>query len=136
MNYNYYNYTGLEYEDFDSYRNANMFKVNIFSPMEAFAKGNLFKDLYVPYNRNLNIDIIPRDEQEKLLNELSAHDLVAHDLNLYLCVYPNDKNAIDLFNKYSQKSNELKEEYIKKYGTLKIIGSSESHNQKWPWEVM
>ena len=60
-----------------------------------------------------------------------------HDMNLYLDIYPNDREALDKFNEYRNKANELITKYERKYGPL-MVKSSDTDNSfnwvsKWPW---
>lgn len=132
------------YLDYEWYRNMNYkpnssYKNNLFSPNEAYNKGNLFRDLYEEYKNYRPIELRPRNEQEKKLYELSAVAFAAHELNLYLDLHPDDQSMFMLFSDYQKKANRLMEEYEEKYGPLTI--GSESMNksftwakEKWPWE--
>ena len=60
----------------------------------------------------------PKTKKEKIMLELMAYDIVAHDLGLYLDIYPNDKEAALEFEKYSKLASDKKKEYIDKYGPL------------------
>jgi len=130
-NYKYYDYL---------YRN-NMNNQNLFNSKEGFIKGNMFSNLYSEYKNYKPQNLNPRNEQEKMLYEIDAYSFAAHDLNLYLDMYPEDTSMITLFNDYRRKVDELVKVYENKFGPL-TVNSNEMENKTfswinspWPWEV-
>lgn len=53
------------------------------------------------------VNQVPK-EYYQLLKEIQAIDFVLVELNLYLDTHPNDYDAIEQFNNYSQKSRGTK----------------------------
>lgn len=105
-------------------------------PIEAFNRGNLFDNLYWPYKYVSNLK--PKNERDELLQKIQAYGFAAHELNLYLDLYPDDAQAIGLYNQYSEISNNFLNEYEKKYGPI-TLNSEEKYpwmwiNSPWPWE--
>ena len=130
-NYKYYDYL---------YRN-NMNNQNLFNPKEGFIKGNMFSNLYSEYKNYKPQNLNPRSEQEKILYEIDTYSFAAHDLNLYLDMYPEDSSMVTLFNDYRRKVDELVKVYENKFGPL-TVNSNEMENKTfswinspWPWEV-
>ena len=78
--------------------------VNILSPMEGFLRGNMFQDEYEPYKNLTYFKLNPKDEKEKLLYQVMAYSFAINDLNLYLDLHPEEKQVLDLFKKYVNKS--------------------------------
>ena len=110
--------------------------LNLFSPYEGFLKGNAFRDEYVPYKDLKVAKININSEQEEMLFNISEYAFMMHDLNLYLDVHPNNLEALNKFNEYRNKVNELMTKYERKYGPLCVSGvSDKSFNwiNKWPW---
>ena len=111
---------------------------NMFDPYNGFIRGNMFSDLYNTYKITKPYDIKPANEQAKLLTYIDAYCFAAHDLNLYLDNYPDDREMIRLFKDYSDKANGYIMEYEQKYGPLFVgvsNGNSWSWNDSpWPWE--
>ena len=76
-----------------------------------------------------------------LLEEIQAIDFVIVELNLYLDTHPNDFEAINQFNEFTEKSMQLKVEYEKKFGPLMNFGRSYANypfnwiDTPWPWQV-
>ncbi|MBO6145568.1 MAG: spore coat protein CotJB [Bacilli bacterium] len=111
---------------------------SIVDPKEALNRGNLFDYYFWPYKYIANIR--PKNEKEDLMMKVQMYSFAAHELNLYLDVYPYDKQAIGLYNQYKQMCEEYTKEYEKKYGCI-ILDSNEKDPWKWiespwPWERM
>lgn len=141
--YNYYNYPNyLQNSNFEgkNSRNVNYQNDNLFNPYQGLIRGNLFKNIYQPYKNEKPYEIKPMNEQAKMLTELDSLEFALIDLNLYLDVYPDDREAIQLFNQYRIERQNLLNQYQNKYGPILI--SSEALNQApwmwdnrpWPWE--
>ena len=80
-------------------------------------------------------------ERAALLNKLNAYSFAAYDWNLYLDTHPNDKDAIAMFRKRTDKANELRKEYEANYGPLTAAASKDMErwnwlDEPWPWEKM
>jgi len=125
-----------QYQNYDWYRGNEM---NLLNPTDGFLKGNMFKNLYNPYKNYKPANLIPQNEQESLLYELSSVAFASHELNLYLDLHPEDQSMFTLFQDYQSKMNHLIEQYEKKYGPLTVNSkemksSFEWVTKDWPWE--
>ncbi|MFT8316879.1 MAG: spore coat protein CotJB [Sporolactobacillus sp.] len=75
------------------------------------------------------------------LHILQAIDFTLVELNLYLDTHPDDLEALKQFNTTAQKSEELRDQFEKKYGPLRGFGHSYStfpfqwSKAPWPWQV-
>lgn len=111
----------------------------ILEPMEGFLRGNMFKDEYVPYKNLTYLKLNPTCEEEKLLIKIMALSFAINDLNLYLDLHPEDKEAFKLFKKYIEEKDNLCLYYEKNYGPLEITGTTGNKynwlNSPWPWET-
>lgn len=111
---------------------------SIVSPMEALNRGNLFDYYYWPYKYVANIK--PANEKEDLMMKIQMYAFAAHELNLYLDIYPNNEEIINLYNKYSNESNNYLKEYENKYGCITLNDMEKSPwqwiNSPWPWEKL
>lgn len=133
----YYNYMNNNYNKPLYTEDSNINK--LYDPYQGFIRGNLFLNLYNGYKVN-PMDLKPANEQAQLLTYLDSLDFATIDINLYLDVYPEDKDIIQLFNQYRVERNKLTVEYENKYGPL--LTSSNANNQypfvwvndPWPWE--
>lgn len=133
----YYNYVNNNYNQPLYTENSNPNK--LYDPYQGFIRGNLYQSLYNGYKIN-PIELRPINEQAKMLTQLDSLCFAMTDINLYLDVYPEDKDIIGLFNQYRNQTNVIMEEYQKKYGPITL--SSEANNtypfiwinSPWPWE--
>ena len=134
MNYNFYDDMSV-INGYKMFNNTN--KLDLFNPYEGYLKGNAFKDEYIPYkNYSVEKPVISSEKEEMLIN-IGQYSFMMHDMNLYLDVYPNDKDALYKFNEYQNKTKELIMKYERKYGplTIKSNDDKESFNWvvSWPW---
>ena len=117
----------------------NMLSNNsILSAKEGFLRGNMFKDEYMPYKNLTYINIKPKNEREAKLFNVMQYAFAITDLNLYLDLHPDDKNALNLLNSFIKEENKAKEEFISKYGPLLITEVSNKDfnwvDGPWSWE--
>lgn len=138
MTKDYYNYINNNYNQ--PLYNQSEQKKQIFDPYNGFIRGNMFPELYNSYKLNSPIEVTPMNEQAELLTYVDALSFAMMDLNLYLDVYPDDKNALQLFNQYRVQADEYTKKYEEKYGPLELTSNSLNtfpwawDNSPWPWE--
>lgn len=76
-----------------------------------------------------------------MMEELQAVDFVLLELTLYLDTHPNDYQAIEQFNQYSQSRQQLKQMFDQQFGPLQQYGNSYSgypwnwDDAPWPWQI-
>ncbi len=109
---------------------------SIVDPKEALNRGNLFDYFFWPYKYVANLK--PSNEREALMQEVQMYSFAAHELNLYLDIYPDDKQALGLYNQYKEIAEQYMNEYENRYGPI-ILNSNENYpwqwiNSPWPWE--
>lgn len=123
--------------DFNEVNNTN---TNLYGSYEGYIKGNMFKNLYDQYKNYKPAKLIPNNEQAELLLNLNQTTFAAHDIKLYLDIFPNDKNMINLYNDYQQKADIALKEYERKYGPITSNTLSQNNifsweTYSWPWEM-
>jgi len=106
------------------------------SVKDGFNRGNMFDNLFMPYK--YIADIKPSDRRNKLMMDIQMFCFAAHELNLYLDLYPDDIQAIGLYNQYKEEANRLTYEYEKEFGKIEL-NINESYTwdwvkSPWPWE--
>lgn len=106
------------------------------SVKEGFNRGNMFDNLFMPYK--YIADIKPSDRRNKLMMDIQMFCFAAHELNLYLDLYPDDIQAIGLYNQYKEEANRLTYEYEKEFGKIEL-NINENYTwdwvkSPWPWE--
>ena len=109
--------------DIDSNININVDSINfnrdntLYDPNEGFNKGNMFKNLYSKY-KNYVYNLKVNNPKDELLYKIQMYTFALKDLNLYLDVYPEDRNMLKMFQEYKSKLEEYKNKYINEYGPL------------------
>lgn len=131
LNSDYYNYDNNNYNQPVYEKNES--KSTLYNPYEGYIRGNMFKDLYNDYKNNKVAPITPTDEKQKMLLMIDAFSFAAHDINLYLDIYPNDLDMITLYNQYMKQANTLQNEYERLYGPL-VLTSNANDKNPWAWE--
>ena len=136
-NYNFFNDALLRNMNMNNNMSNSM---TLFNVTDAYNNGNLYSNLYSQYKNYKPTILKANNEKEQLLLELSRVAFAAHELNLYLDLYPNDERMLALFNDYRQESNSLLEQYESKYGPLNVSSDNMEkspfawENTSWPWE--
>ena len=108
---------------------------NLYDPYNGLIRGNLFKELYVPYKNKEPYDIKPMNEQAKMLTDIDALCFSLVDLNLYLDINPDDREMINLFNQYRMKYSKLLSEYEGRFGPI-TLNSNSLNSYPWAWNDM
>lgn len=127
----YYNYVNNNYNEPMYTKDEN--PSSLYDPYNGFIRGNMFPSLYNGYKLEKPLDITPMNDKESLMLYVDAIGFAAHDINLYLDIYPNDKDMIELFNQYRMECNKLKEEYQNKFGPL-LVNSNATDKVPWSWD--
>lgn len=135
MNNNFYNIPEDWYKEFNNTFNVTNqmnSNTNLADPKEAFLKGNLFNNLYDPY-KNYKYGILKATNQkDELLYNILMYKFVLNELNLYLDIYPNNTDLLNLYNKYLSEEKKLSNQYEKNYGPL-TVDSEYMGNTSWKW---
>ncbi len=107
----------------------------LYDPYNGFVRGNMFKNLYDPYKLQEPYEVKPMNEQAELLTYIDTLGFAMIDLNLYLDIFPEDKNMIKLFNQYREEKENLMKEYEMKYGPI-TLSSNSLNSFPWSWDDM
>ena len=116
-------------------------KLSLYSPYDGYTRGNMFKNLYKGYKNYQPLKIKVTNELEEALLNIGQVSFAAHDLRLYLDNFPNDKEALDMFNKYRKMEDELIKNYERRYGPIEMSSNDMTkvpfkwEQEKWPWEM-
>lgn len=111
----------------------NTISLNLVPIDEVLQKGTIFSELYEPY-KIIPPKPIAENEQERLLHELQTYAIAGMDLNLFLDVYPDNREGIKLFNMIRERKNEAVKNYEDKYGPIQISSNS-LNGVPWPWNM-
>ncbi|MCK9536402.1 MAG: spore coat protein CotJB [Bacilli bacterium] len=113
--------------------------LNVFPADEGFLKGTMFRGIYRPYKNYQSRMVIPADEKATMMLDVDKYAFAAHDIQLYLDNYPNDQEAINLFNQYVDGYVQAKNAYEEKFGALTIESDALTTTPfnwtvgGWPW---
>lgn len=115
---------------------------SLLDPTEGFIRGNMFGNLYDSYKNYKPSNLNPKNEKEAMLWSFLQYNFALKELGLYLDVYPNDSNVINLYKQYLNIYDDMKKAYEKQFGPLTCNsmyatnGEWKWDNSPWPWEVM
>ncbi len=108
----------------------------LFDPQEAIMLGNLFKDLYMSWQGFSNYCLQPENKRQQQLLEVQMYDFVAHEINLYLDIYPNNQRMIQLYHEYVEKAKKARTNFENNFGPLFVQNSQDTNTFEWiqgPW---
>ena len=74
----------------------------------------------------------PIDEQERLMNHIQQLTTEVINYNLYLDVFPEDREAITSFNTYNDRLKRATNQYEAKYGPI-TLDSPYLKDVPWQW---
>ena len=79
-------------------------------------------------------------EKKNLLYYINVVSFAALEANLFLDTHPEDEEALEYFNHYSEARERALEEYSKRFGPLNLDQVRDNWDewkwatQPWPWE--
>ena len=105
----------------------------------GFARGNMFKDEYIPY-KNYNPGVLnATSEKMQLILDILELCFKKVDLNLFLDLEPDNEEIMNEFKSCVEELCEKEAEYVKKYGPIEVIDSNGDNfswvSDPWPWQV-
>ena len=98
------NYTKNEINDVD----VNIDSINfnrgddLYSPIEGFNKGNMFKKLYSQYKNHV-YKLKVSSKRDELLYQIQMYMFAMKDINLYLDLHPDDSMMLKKYYDYRNK---------------------------------
>lgn len=122
---NYFDLNHLSQEFTNNQRASIKFALAV----DGLSKGNMDVALYDPFANYVSKKL---DEKDPKI-ALRAYLFAMIDLQLYLDVHPDDVVAKELFNKYLEEFNKMKEEIERKEGPL-TFDSKYNLTKNWVWE--
>ncbi len=83
--------------------------------------------------------MISNNSREKMLRQVQAYDFALYDTILYLDAYPDSREALNAYNKYSKLAKRARDEYEARFGPITPPQEVNSWNWTqgpWPWQEM
>lgn len=81
------------------------------------------------------------NDREVLLKRLQVCDFVLKECHLFLDINPDNREALECFNKYQRLRKEALEDYQERFGPITAVGY-ENYGDRftyidgpWPWEM-
>ena len=113
---------------------SNYFVANL-----ALSNGSISKELYNPYFNYVPRTLKLSEDRNGLIRTIQSYYFAINDLALYLDVHPQNRLAIELYNKYVDNLNLAMKQYSAAYGPLLLFNDKSNNNyfewnKKWPWE--
>ena len=106
--------------------------INLYDTETGFLKGNMFKNLYVPYKNYQIKKPTLTNEKDKLMYDIQMYAFGLQDLLLYLDMNPEDSKAVQKFVELQTEVEQHKKIYENKYGPINL-GSKYLNTTPWPW---
>lgn len=82
--------------------------------------------------------MLTNNTKERLMKAYQAYSFAAYDTLLYLDAYPDNREALESYNKYQRLANKAKAEYEGKFGHITPPNDVNSWNwtdSPWPWQL-
>lgn len=78
-------------------------------------------------------------DRQRLLKQIQIHDFILFEAALFLDTHKTDKDALAYYRRHKAMAEELKCEFVKKYGPLTINDNNADTvwdwvKGPWPWE--
>lgn len=102
---------------------------------DALVNGTVFPSLNLPFHLKVEASSLPDNHS----TQLQALLFVVTELGLYLDTHQDDKEAFQLFQRYTELAREAKKQYEEMHGPLTQLraGQNETYlwlDDPWPWE--
>jgi len=145
---NKFNFEEFVYDDMMPFNNVTLSNMDMFNnqqikndmqtaslanPEQGFMQGNMFNNIYLGYKNYQPKKLIAKNEKEREFLSLSQLAFAAHEINLYLDNFPDDRSMIRLYNDYRTRLIDVKNKYEQKYGPLTVM-SDTLNNFPWLWQ--
>lgn len=80
-------------------------------------------------------------EQQNMMRRLQVQCFVLDDVRLYLDTHPDDRRALEYYQKYRKLKEQTEAEYVKNFGPINSLQvDSDTRwtwvDTPWPWEGM
>ena len=103
-----------------------------------YARGNMFRDEYIPYKNYKAKEVIPQTEEEALLLKINESEFALNDISLYLDLHPEDKEMYRKFREEIKKYKDYLDRYERIYRPLELTStytdSYDYYKNPWPWD--
>ncbi|MBD5134140.1 MAG: spore coat associated protein CotJA [Clostridiales bacterium] len=98
----------------------------------ALANGTIFPGLNLPFHLKVDAASLPANTS----TQLQALLFVVTELGMYLDTHPNDAEAFQLFQQYTELAREAKRQYEEQHGPATQLSAGQGKTYRWlddPW---
>ena len=79
-------------------------------------------------------------DRKQMSWQMTAEQFAAFDTQLYLDTHPDDKVAMQMFEKYHKNFQQYKKQYEEMFGPLSSVSGVKNNkwmwiDDPWPWEL-
>ena len=106
--------------------------LNLFPVDEAFVNGTIYRGLFKPYKNYRPIRPELNTERDRMLFDVNKYHFAMVELNFYLNNFPNDQEALRIFNEFRDNYLRAKTAFESRFGALDIT-SSQLERGPWNW---
>jgi spore coat protein JB len=80
------------------------------------------------------------NDKNKLFRDIQIVSFAIDDVKLFLDTHPHDENALNYFRHYRDLLQEMRTQYIERFGPLTAMNSKAENTWNWvegpwPWEM-
>ena len=107
----------------------------VYPATQAFIRGTLYPGLDLPFQNQVNTT----EKTATLRNKMQALSFAVDELGLYLDTHSTDQDAVDLFNQYVERYEDVVQQYESQFGALTQMSSAMEGTydwlkDPWPWD--
>lgn len=106
--------------------------LNLFPVDEGYINGTIYRGLYRPYKNHTPIKPDLSDDRTRMLFNVNKYNFAMTELQFYLNNFPDDQEALRIFNNYRREYLKARDAYESKYGALSIF-SNQLERSPWNW---
>ncbi|MCK9470765.1 MAG: spore coat protein CotJB [Bacilli bacterium] len=106
--------------------------LNLFPVDEGYVKGTIFRGLYQPYKNMSPIAPVNNTKMQRMLFDVNKYHFAMTELSFYLNNFPNDVEALRLFNGFRKDYLRAKNEFETEFGALDMT-SQQLERGPWNW---
>lgn len=112
--------------------NQNQPKLNLFPVDEGYVKGTIYRGLYNPYKNMNPIPPVLATQKDRMLFEVNKNHFAMIELQYYLNNFPNDVEALRIYNEFRVEYLKAKTAYEGAFGALDMT-SEQLERGPWNW---
>ena len=107
----------------------------VYTAAAGMIRGTLYPGLDLPFQNQVNT----QEKTATLRHQIQALSFAVDELGLYLDTHSTDQDAVDLFNQYVERYEDVVQQYESQFGALTQMSSAMEGTydwlkDPWPWD--